>query len=285
MGGADALIEHIHREKGGDPWLMAVLNVTPDSFSDGGRFLAPTSWRAQIDRVIAEGARVIDVGGESTRPGAHAVPAAEQIHRVIEPITYAAARGALVSIDTTLPEVAEAAIAAGARVVNDVSCLSDPDLATVAKRAGCALVIMHSRGAMAKMEGFSRYPKDGYADVVADVARELAEAVDRAGRAGMPRERVLVDPGLGFHKAAAHSYALLRRVGELRSIAPLVVGASRKSFLARDVAAPPDERVGASIAAAIHAAAQGAAMLRVHDVLATRQALAVTRAITEAAVA
>jgi dihydropteroate synthase len=263
------------------PATMGVLNVTPDSFSDGGRYLSKEDARARIDRLLEEGATIIDVGGESTRPGARPVSAPEQIARTLDAVRYAAQeRGAIVSIDTTSPDVAVAALEAGAQVVNDVSCLADPRLAEVAASRGALLVIMHSRGAMAEMPGFSTYASDAYGDIVEDVARELSAARDRAVGAGVSRDDVFLDPGLGFHKNASHSYELLARLSELSSLgAPLVVGASRKSFLARDLGVPAKDRIGGSIAAALSAARSGAAVLRVHDVLETRHALAVEAAI------
>jgi dihydropteroate synthase len=259
---------------------MGVLNVTPDSFSDGGRFVTDGAWSARIDSLLAEGADVIDVGGESTRPGAAEIPAEEQLRRVLDPIRHAVERRAIVSIDTTLPEVADAAVAAGASIINDVSCLRHEGLAHVARARAVHLVVMHSRGSMTKMKGFSDETDDAYEDVVLDVTNELADALARAKRAGVPCEALLADPGLGFHKNARHSFTLLRRLGELARLeVPLVVGASRKSFLAREVPSPAAERIGGSIAAALAAARNGALMVRVHDVRATRQALAVDRAI------
>lgn len=257
---------------------MGVLNVTPDSFSDGGAYTQADGWRARIDALVSEGASIVDVGGESTRPGATAIDDATQIARVSDAVAYAVACGVLVSIDTTSPRVAEAALALGAHIVNDVSCLADVGLAEVAARAGAELVIMHSRGAMSEMAGFSTYPRSAYENVVEDVRRELGAARDRALGAGLASEALFFDPGLGFHKSADHSYALLAALPRLSSLGPLVVGASRKSFLARDVVAAPADRLGGSIAAALLAAAGGARVLRIHDVLATRQALAVVAA-------
>jgi dihydropteroate synthase len=272
-----ALLDRARRD--GRALVMGVLNVTPDSFSDGGQFLADTSWKARIDGLLAEGADVIDVGGESTRPGSSAVSASEQLARVLGPVGYAAGRGAVVSIDTTSVEVARAALGAGASIVNDVSCLADLGLAAAARDAGAALIVMHSLGPMASMPGYSSYPDDAYTDVVADVRQALLDARARAEAAGLRREAVLLDPGLGFHKSAAQSYALLRHLGVLCADGPVAVGASRKSFLARDVASPPADRLGGTLAACLAAARAGATLLRVHDVLATRQALAVERAI------
>lgn len=258
---------------------MGILNATPDSFSDGGRYPSEAALAQRIDELLAEGADVIDIGGESTRPGAPPVSADEQKARVLGAVASASRRGALVSIDTTLPEVAAAACAAGARIVNDVSCLADRALARVAREHQAALLIMHSRGSMTAMAGFSSYPAHGYDDVVGEVHDELARARRAALDEGLAPEQVWVDPGLGFHKSAEHSYALLRHLERLSDLGPVVVGASRKSFLARDVTAAPAERLGGTVAACLAAARRGAAMLRVHDVRAVRQALAVERAI------
>ena len=264
---------------------MGVLNVTPDSFSDGGRYAEPRAWRARIDAMLEEGADVIDVGGESTRPGAARVATEEQLARVLAPIAYAACeRGAAVSIDTTDSAVAAASLDAGASIVNDVSCLADVALATVAHAHRAALIVMHSRGAMAAMRASSTWPDDAYDDVVEDVVRELSAARDRAIAAGLPGEDVLVDPGLGFHKNARHSYRLLARLEELAPLGRIVVGASRKSFLAQGARGAADERLGASVAAALLAADRGASIVRVHDVRATRDALSV-RARTRAELA
>ncbi len=259
---------------------MGVVNVTPDSFSDGGDALDAGDARRRIDRLLEDGADVLDVGGESTRPGHAFVSEGEELGRVIGPTRYAAReRGALVSIDTTRPAVAEAALSAGARLVNDVSCLADDALARLAARHGAALVIMHSRGSMRRMPGFGETPEDAYGDLVGEVAEELSSAVSRAVRAGMSRELILVDPGLGFHKSSRHSLELLRRVGALRAVAPVVVGASRKSFLARGSGRGPRDRLGASIAAALWSAEAGASLVRVHDVRETVDALELRRAL------
>jgi dihydropteroate synthase len=261
---------------------MGILNATPDSFSDGGVFSSPEAFPGRIAALLDEGAAIIDIGGESTRPGSAAVSEDDQIERVLGPVRLAASlagpRGALVSIDTTSPRVARAALAAGASLVNDVSCLADVGLAEAAREAGAALVIMHSRGPMGSMAGYSSYPQAGYTDVVAEVRAELGAARARALAAGLGAGEILVDPGLGFHKSAEHSYALLGGLGALAGLGAVVVGASRKSFLASEVAAPPAGRLGGSVAAALIAAGRGAAILRVHDVRATSQALAVDRA-------
>jgi dihydropteroate synthase len=262
--------------------LMGVLNVTPDSFSDGGRYLGAEASRARVDELLAEGADLVDVGAESTRPGARPVPAREQLARALEVVRYAAGRGACVSIDTTDPEVAAACLDAGACAVNDVSCLQRAELATVAAGSGAAFVLMHARGSQEQMPGYGAVPDDAYGEVVEDVLREWEAAAAAAAAAGLPREALVLDPGLGFMKSARHSLELLERTGELvaRAGVPVAVGASRKSFLsAATGGAPPSERLGASLAAALYAARAGAALLRVHDVRATAQAIDLDRAL------
>jgi dihydropteroate synthase len=260
--------------------LMGICNVTPDSFSDGGLHFTQQAARARVDELIAEGADFIDIGGESTRPGAPPVAADVQIARVLDAVRYAASRGARVSIDTADAKVAVAALDAGACVVNDVSCLRDDALARIVAGMRAAYVLMHARGTPGEMGGFSRYPDPAYGDVVHDVLAEWEGAAARARSVGVSREALVMDPGLGFAKNARQSTELLACTAEIvRSVGvPVAVGASRKSFLTiveRD--APPGERIGASIAAALHAARAGAAMLRVHDVRATRQALDLDR--------
>jgi dihydropteroate synthase len=254
---------------------MGVCNVTPDSFSDGGRYLGADAARARVDELLAEGADYVDVGGESTRPGAAPVPAREQLGRVLEVVRYAAGKGACVSVDTTNPAVAAACLDAGASAVNDVSCLRDVELAKVVAASGAALILMHARGTQEEMRGFSEYPDDAYGDVVADVKREWLEAATRAMAVGVPEEALVMDPGLGFAKNARQSLELLQRLGDLcTGKTPVAVGASRKSFLRSvDPDAPPEQRLGASVAAAVHARLEGASILRVHDVRATAQAI------------
>lgn len=255
---------------------MGVCNVTPDSFSDGGRYLGIEAARARVDELLREGADVVDVGGESTRPGAKPVPAAEQLARVLEVVRHAAAAGACVSIDTADPQVAAACLDGGACAVNDVSCLRNVELARVVGASGAALVLMHARGTQEEMRGFSDHPDDAYDDVVTDVLREWDAAAKRAEEAGVVRDALVMDPGLGFMKNARQSLELLRRTGELVAKAgvPVAVGASRKSFLAvADAKSTPSDRLGASVAAALFARRAGAALLRVHDVRATAQAI------------
>jgi dihydropteroate synthase len=229
-----------------------------------------------VAELIACGADIVDIGGESTRPGAPAVPAGEQMRRIVEVVRDAASRQACVSVDTASPDVAAACLEAGACIVNDASCLRNSSLAEVVASAGAALILMHTRGTPEQMAGFSDYPEGGYRDVVADVCSEWTVACARARSAGVRADAIAMDPGLGFAKNARHSLELLRRVGELvRAVeAPIVVGASRKSFLTiADRGANADERLGASLAAALHSARAGVGVLRVHDVRATRQAV------------
>lgn len=257
---------------------MGVVNATPDSFYQAGRSETHHESLRRVDQLCAEGAEIADIGGESSRPGAAHISADEQVARIEPAVSHAVASGKLlVSVDTTSPVVAERMLAIGAVLVNDVSCLADADLARVTARAGATLVLMHTRGALGSMAGFSDYPDDAYADVVADVRREWSEARDRAVAAGMPRERVWFDPGIGFGKNARQSFELLRRLGELKDLnVPMVVGASRKSFIRAVDDVGPEERLGGTIAACLWCAGQGAQVLRVHDVRAVRQALSVT---------
>jgi dihydropteroate synthase len=264
--------------------LMGVLNVTPDSFYDGGRHQTEAAARAAVDQLLEDGADIIDVGGESSRPGAAAVSASEQIDRVRVAIEHAVSVGATVSIDTTSPEVAEFAVGCGARIINDISCLADEGLADVAARHGAALVITHSRGPMSGMPGFSEWPDDDYGDVVDDVIAEWGAARNRAVARGVPTGHVLFDPGLGFSKNARHSLELLRRAAELRRAgAPVVLGPGRKSFIAAVDPSPPQDRLGGTVAACLAAAAAGVDVLRVHDVGVVRQALALGRALASPA--
>ena len=254
---------------------MGVVNVTPDSFFDGGRYQEADQARAHIERLISDGSDVIDLGAESTRPGAAAIPAREQIARLDPALRHALATSALVSIDTSSAEVARYALSLGAHLINDVSCLADTDLARACAEHGAPLILMHTRGAAASMAGFSQYPDDGYGDVVEDVRREWRAARARAVAAGMSGSDVHFDPGLGFAKNARQSFALLAQLASFQSEGLIVVGASRKSFIAAVDSAGPEQRLGGSVAACLIAVARGAGMLRVHDVREVRQALRV----------
>lgn len=267
---------------------MGVLNRTPDSFSDGGHFLGEAEARARIDTLCREGADLVDVGAESTRPGASAVSDDEQIARLGGATEHVVRCGALASIDTTSPVVAAHALARGASVVNSVSLEPAAELGALAARHGAALVLMHCRGSMTSMRGFSVYEEDAYGDVVADVAAELTAAAERAIEAGLPRESIVVDPGLGFAKNARQSLELVARLAELVALGyPVLVGPSRKSFLVSGspvgARPPPEDRLAPTLAAAIACVSRGAAILRVHDVRAVREALALAAAIESAA--
>jgi len=261
---------------------MGICNVTPDSFSDGGRFFDRDAACARVDELMAAGADIIDIGGESTRPGSKPVPADEQLARVLPVIRHAVERGACVSIDTTSAEVAAASLDAGAHAVNDVSLLRDEGLARVVSGSGASLVLSHARAPQEQMSGYGGWSLGAYDDVVTDVIADWERAAARAMELGVPRSSLVMDPGLGFSKASRHSFELLRRASEIvaamaRSDVPVLVGASRKSFLTlvdpRGAKSEPTDRDGASIAAALHAVRAGVHILRVHDVHATRQAI------------
>jgi dihydropteroate synthase len=259
---------------------MGVVNATPDSFSDGGRFAAPEDAVAQAVRLVAEGADLLDVGGESTRPGAAEVPVAEEIARVVPVVAALRARGVgtPISIDTRKAEVARAALDAGADLVNDVSGLADAAMARLVAERGVPAVVMHLRGTPADMQW-----RAVYADVVEEVARELEAALARAGSLGVRREQVILDPGIGFAKTSAHSLALLGAMARLRAIGrPLLVGPSRKSFIGAASGASVAERLPGTLAAVAIAVHAGAEFVRVHDVAAARQAALVASAIREA---
>jgi dihydropteroate synthase len=272
---------------------MGVLNVTPDSFSDGGRFLAPEVAIEHGHRLMAEGADIVDVGGESTRPGAEPVGAAEERSRVLPVIEglAAAGAGAQISIDTSKAAVAQAALAAGASMVNDVSALrGDPDMAGVVADGGADCCLMHMRGEPRTMQADPRY-----GDVVHEVKAFLEERLAFAVREGISEERVLIDPGIGFGKTIDHNLELLRRLDELLALGrPIVIGTSRKSFLgrivaealaARDAGGASDQagvdvtaRLPGTVASNVLALERGASVFRVHDVAPTGEALAVAAA-------
>ena len=268
------------------PQLMGVVNVTPDSFSDGGRWLEPEAAVEHGRALLADGADILDIGGESTRPGATRPVVGEELGRVIPVITRLAADGATVSVDTMRSEVAEAALAAGATMVNDVSGgLADPRILEVVAAAGAPYVAMHWRAHADHMRDFAVY--DGPGGVVAAVRDELAERVEAMLAAGIARDRIILDPGLGFAKRSEHNWQLLRDLGPLKALGfPLLVGASRKSFLgrlladSRGTARPVEMREHASTALTVHLALQGVWGLRVHDVRAARDALRVVERLT-----
>ena len=260
---------------------MGVLNVTPDSFSDGGRYADREAAVAHGVAMRADGADLVDVGGESTRPGAERVDAATEIARVVPVIRDLTAAGVPVSIDTTRAAVAAEALAAGASVVNDVSGgLADPMMAKVVAEAGCPWVLMHWRGHSRDMNRLATYT-----DVVAEVRAELAQRVDEALAAGVAPERIIVDPGLGFAKTAEHNWLLSAHLDEIMSLGyPVLFAASRKSYLGRLLAAPDgtprpvDQREAATLATTVLAVAAGVWGVRVHDVRANVDAIRVWEA-------
>ncbi|MFN7940939.1 MAG: dihydropteroate synthase [Thermoanaerobaculia bacterium] len=267
----------------GAPKLVGIVNITPDSFSDGGLCLEPRRATDHALALLAEGAEVLDLGAESTRPGggvygagASAVATGEELARLLPVLELLRPRtDAPISVDTRKAEVARAAIAAGADLINDVSALADPGMAAVVAEAGCPVVLMHSRGALPTMQvGIA------FRDVAVEVRAELAALAERARCMGIAAASIVVDPGLGFGKTAAQNLELLRRLPELAELGyPILVGASRKSFLGAVTGAPAADRVPESLAAAVWAASGGAALLRVHDVGETRRFLASWRAI------
>lgn len=257
--------------------VMGIVNLTPDSFSDGGELLAPEVALAHAGALVEAGADLLDVGGESTRPGAEPVPPEEQLRRILPFVRAASDRlDVPLSVDTRSAAVARAALAAGASVVNDVSGLAhDPDMGAVVADSGAGLVLMHMRGDPATMN-----ERACYGDVVVEVRRELGEALARARSAGVADEQVVLDPGLGFAKTGGHNWTLLRRLDELLDLGrPLLVGPSRKRFLGELLGVPPRERhVGTAVACTL-AYLAGARVFRVHDVQPVVQALRVARAV------
>ena len=259
---------------------MGIVNVTPDSFFDGGRYQTQDAARELVGRLLAEGADILDIGGESSKPGAPRVSAEQQIERIGSALAWAVAQGALISIDTASPAVASFALEQGAHVINDVTCLSDPDLAAVVAQHDAYLIVSHARAHQSVMRDFSDWPDDAYSDIAGEVRRELELARERAVARGVRRERVWFDPGLGFSKNARHSLELLSRVAELGAGGtPVVVGAGRKSFIKKLDGSGPADRLGGTIAASVWASRRGAQIVRVHDVAAVRQALLVEAAL------
>lgn len=266
---------------------MGIVNVTPDSFSDGGMWLDPAAAVAHGLRLAASGADMVDVGGESTRPGSHRVTEAEELRRVIPVVRELAAAGVAVSIDTMRAGVAEQAVAAGARLVNDVSGgLADPAMAQVVADTGAPFVVMHWRGQSAEMDGLAVYR-----DVVGEVAAELAQRMEELLAAGVKEEQLILDPGLGFAKTSEHNWALLGRLDALTALGrPVLVAASRKRFLGTLLADPETgeprsvrERDDATAAISALSARAGAWAVRVHDVAGTADAVRVVAAWQQAA--
>ena len=262
----------------GAPVVMGVLNVTPDSFSDGGRFAERGAALAQARRMIDEGAAIIDIGGESTRPGAAPASVEEELDRVV-PVIDALRRecAAFISVDTSKPEVMRAACAAGADIINDVRALRDPDALTTAAHTGAGICLMHMKGEPRTMQAAPRYD-----DVVGEVSAFLAERVTACRAAGIESARLTVDPGFGFGKRIVDNLALLKQLGVLRKLGvPLAVGLSRKSMLAKITGREVDDRTAGSIALAAIAVLNGARIVRAHDVAATIDAIRVAAAVAQ----
>jgi dihydropteroate synthase len=257
---------------------MGVVNVTPDSFSDGGEFLRPERAIAHAAELVREGADLLDVGGESTRPGAEGVSAEEERERVVPVLDGLVGVGVPISIDTSKAAVAEAALDAGAAWVNDVTALrGDPELAALCAERRCEVVLMHMLGSPRTMQEDPRYD-----DVVDDVRGFLAGRIEAAVAAGIAEERIWIDPGIGFGKTLEHNLELLRRLGELRRLGrPILVGTSRKSFIGTLTGREVGDRVGGTIASNVLAVANGADAVRVHDVGPVREALAIEAAILD----
>jgi len=273
--------------KVGDRWLtnvdhtliMGVLNVTPDSFSDGGDFLRPGAAVSRGLAMVAQGADIVDIGGESTRPGASAVTVDEELARTIPVVGALAAEGVVVSIDTTKPEIAEAAVVAGALIINDISGLGTTGMDRVAAETRAGLVLMHMKGVPATMQ-----EAPAYVDVVGEVEAHLDGAVAAALDAGVDSSAIAIDPGIGFGKTLAHNLELLAATSRLAEKGyPLLMGVSRKRFLGDLASIPiPKDRDAVSASLGAHLAAEGCGVLRVHDVVATRTSLQVVDAVLRA---
>ncbi|SMF86692.1 Dihydropteroate synthase [Azospirillum oryzae] len=258
------------------PLIMAIVNVTPDSFSDGGDFLDPAAAIAHGEAMLAAGADILDVGGESTRPGADPVPPEEEERRVLPVIRHFANKGATVSVDTRHASVMESAAAAGARIVNDIAGLSDPQALPVVARTGTPVVVMHMQGDPGTMQA-----NPTYRDAALDVFDWLEERIASCAAAGVPPERIAVDPGIGFGKTTEHNLDILRHIALYHALGcTVLIGLSRKGFIGRlSRGEPPKERLPGSLAAGLETLNQGAQILRVHDVAETAQARAVWEAL------
>jgi dihydropteroate synthase len=257
------------------PVVMGVVNVTPDSFSDGGKFLERSKAVDHAQQLIEEGATILDIGGESTRPGAAEVSIEEELRRVVPVVEALAGKGAVISVDTSKPEVMKAAAAAGAGIINDVRALAAPGAMEAAAESGCAICLMHMQGEPRTMQQSPRY-----GDVVTEVKAFLEARAQSCRAAGIPADRISIDPGFGFGKTLEHNAALLRRLDAFTETGwPLVVGLSRKSMLQKILGRPVGERLYGSLALAVMAAMKGAHIVRAHDVAATADALKTVSAI------
>jgi len=257
------------------PLVMGILNVTPDSFSDGGRYQALEFAVERAEQMIKDGVDLIDIGGESTRPGSPSVPVDEELRRVMPAIYALRELGYPLSVDTCKPEVMREAIIAGADMINDVNGFRSPGAIDAVKDSDCALCVMHMQGSPQDMQASPEY-----ADVVADVIAFLRERVDALLAAGVARERITVDPGFGFGKRVEHNYALLRNISRMESELglPVLAGLSRKSMIGAVTGRSVEQRLAGSLGGALAAVAQGARIVRVHDVAETVDALKVWQA-------
>jgi len=260
--------------------VMGILNVTPDSFSDGGRFTNATAVLAQADRLVAEGADLLDIGGESTRPGALPVPLAEEISRVVTAIRAIRRNHTTpISVDTTKAEVARLALAEGADLINDISGLRfDPEMARLLREQQVPVVIMHMQGTPGNMQ-----QSPNYQDVIGEILAFLAERITWAETQGIARERIIVDPGLGFGKTIAHNLTILKHLDRFNQLGcPVLIGHSRKAFIGKILNLEVTERDQATAILSGHCTRQGAAIIRVHDVAATVQAVKLAEAVRNA---
>jgi len=247
---------------------MGIVNVTPDSFSDGGRFYSSDQALDHARRLIDAGADALDIGGESTRPGAQAVSEQEELERILPVLEGLRDCGVTLSVDTMKPAVMRAALAAGATMINDVRALQAPGALEAVRNSDCAVCLMHMQGEPRSMQDAPQY-----GDVLQEVYDFLAARIAACGAAGVARDRLYIDPGFGFGKTLEHNLALLRGLPRLAELAPVLVGVSRKRMLGEITGRPVDERLAGSIAAALRAVEKGAAIVRVHDVAATVDAL------------
>ena len=259
------------------PLIMGVVNVTPDSFSDGGRFLDTERAIAHAVQLIEEGADILDVGGESTRPGAAPVGAQEEADRVLPVLEALADAGVPISIDTRHAQLMRAALERGASMINDIQALTGPGALDAVRESDCAICLMHMQGEPGTMQMAT-----AYTDVVSEVQEFLRTRIDACIDAGIARERLVIDPGIGFGKTARHNLELLRGLCRLSELClPMLVGVSRKALLGRITGRDVNNRLAGSVSAAVLAAERGAAIVRVHDVAAPRDALRVLRAVTD----
>lgn len=258
-------------------WIMGVINITPDSFSDGGLHFDKEKALEEGLQLVEEGSDIIDIGGESTRPGSESIPAEEEINRVIPVITALKKRTeVLISVDTTKSEVAKAALDSGADIINDISSLRfDPQMASLAAQEDVPVILMHMKGTPRTMQVHPTYK-----DVLHEVKTFLRESIDRAQASGIKKEKIIIDPGIGFGKRLKDNLTLINNLHVLKELdQPILIGVSRKSFIGTILDSPPQERLDGTIASAILSVVHGAAILRVHDVASVKRAVRVAEAI------